>query len=108
MKWFWQKKAKVEVNTLTEPTFRVEAGPAYKTAVATPELLDDHVTASHYKVGQKDAMGKTIVLGERITYLDYKGVDVWYIYKLGKERWDAVGVESTEERAWEKVREWGT
>ena len=36
-------------------TIRVESGPARKTAIATKELLDDKVTAEHYKVGALDA-----------------------------------------------------
>jgi hypothetical protein len=64
------------------PTVRVEPGPPRKTAKATQKLLDDKVTAKHYQVGRRDAMGKFIVLGEEMTYLDWKGDKVWYVYKL--------------------------
>jgi hypothetical protein len=87
-------------------TIRVENGPARKTAVATEELLDDAVTASHYKVGEKDAMGKPIVLGAPMTYLDYKGEWVWYVYQLRPddthvdgERWIPAGIETTKDLA---------
>jgi hypothetical protein len=72
------KREMIEIGT----TIRVENGPARKTAIATEELLDDKVTASHYKVGLKDAMGKPIAIGEPMTYLDYKGELVWYVYQL--------------------------
>jgi hypothetical protein len=87
-------------------TVRVENGPARKTAVATEELLDDAVTASHYAVGEWDAMGKPIVLGEPMTYLDYRGEWVWYVYQLRPdethidgERWLPAGIETTKEAA---------
>lgn len=88
------------------PMIRVERGPARKTAMATEALLDDAVTASHYHVGTRDAMGKEIVLGEPMTYLDYLGEWVWYIYQLKDDetapdgkRWMPAGVETTKERA---------
>jgi hypothetical protein len=81
------KREMIEIGT----TIRVENGPARKTAVATEELLDDAVTASHYQVGSLDAMGKKIVLGKPMTYLDYLAEDVWYIYQLGQMGIDAEG-----------------
>jgi len=81
------KREMIEIGT----TIRVENGPARKTAVATKELLDDAVTASHYKVGERDALGKVIVLGELMTYLDYLGDLVWYIYKIGEVGINAEG-----------------
>ena len=72
------KREMIEIGS----TIRVENGPARKVAVATAELMDDKVTASHYQVGAFDAMGKRIVLGESMTYLDYRGELVWYIYQL--------------------------
>lgn len=123
------KRELIEIGT----TVRVENGPARKTAVATAELLDDAVTASHYFArqvrparyeideegnpgalispaetipGGKDAMGKEIILGEPMTYLDYRGEWVWYVYQLKPdkthidgERWLPAGVETTKERA---------
>jgi hypothetical protein len=96
------KRELIEIGS----TIRVENGPARKTAVATPELLDDKMTASHYQVGAFDAMGKRIVLGESMTYLDYRGKWVWYIYQLKDDetapegkRWMPAGVEETQEAA---------
>jgi hypothetical protein len=73
-----KREPMIEIGT----TVRVENGPARKTAVASKALLEDAVTAHHYAVGQKDAMGKVIVLGEPMTYLDYLGTWVWYVYQL--------------------------
>jgi hypothetical protein len=96
------KRELIEIGT----TIRVENGPARKTGIATAELLDDAVTKSHYAVGLKDAMGKVIALGEPMTYLDYFGEWVWYIYQLRPddthadgERWLPAGVETTKELA---------
>ncbi|MBE3088019.1 MAG: hypothetical protein IMZ71_02735 [Chloroflexi bacterium] len=72
------KREMIEIGT----TIRVENGPARKTAIATEELLDNKVIASHYQAGLKDALGKVIILGEPMTYLDYRGELVWYIYQL--------------------------
>ena len=66
-------------------TVRVEAGPARCRAVATPELLDDKVTATHYKVGAADALGKPIVANQEMDYLDWKGAPVWHIYQIATE-----------------------
>lgn len=52
---------------------RIESGPRRVEAVATEELLANEVTAEHYVVGGKDALGKEIVLGEPMTYLDWIG-----------------------------------
>jgi hypothetical protein len=82
------QRERIEVGT----TVRVENGPTRKTTIATEEVLDDKVTAVHYKVGQGDAMGKPIVLGEEMTYLDYRGQWVWYIYQLGEVGIDKDGV----------------
>lgn len=81
------KREMIEIGS----TIRVENGPARKVAVATRELLDDAVTARHYQEGALDAMGKRIVLGEPMTYLDYLGELVWYIYQLGRMGLDAEG-----------------
>lgn len=61
---------------------RIERGPARKRAIATTELLDDAVTARHYQVGAKDALGNPIKIGAHMDYLDWKGDYVWYVYKL--------------------------
>lgn len=70
---------------------RIEAGPARVTATATEELLHDDLTAAHYYVGTRpmtlntpkgpvevsaegrDSLGKPIVLGQPMTYLDHGG-----------------------------------
>lgn len=86
---------------------RVEQGPELKTAEATEELLDDKVTASHYhapvekthaasgktvKVYAKDALGQRIEIGSDMTYLDWLGDRVWYVYvKQWEEVLDASG-----------------
>lgn len=82
-------------------TIRVEDGPARRTAVATKELLDDAVTANHYQVGEKDAMGKVIALGEPMTYLDYRGEWVWYIYKFDEAegKWLLVSIKTKKDEA---------
>lgn len=87
---------------------RIESGPARLTALATPELLDDAVTAAHYqlpraaspeeiadptlptpdgKVRALDALGVPIEEGREMTYLDWKGhavgasgSTVFYVY----------------------------
>ncbi len=104
-------------------TIRIEDGPARRKTIATAEVLDNRITAKHYQEGKSDAMGKKIVLGEDMTYLDYYGNRVFYIYGLGEvgidkddviilpgddsgreavrteERWLPVGVEDTQEKA---------
>jgi hypothetical protein len=70
------------VITIDE-VWRIEAGPARKTAAATAELLADDVTASHYKAGGKDALGKAIELGKPMTYIDWRSQErVFYVYRL--------------------------
>lgn len=85
--------------------FRIERGPALKTAKATPEMLSDEKTASHYyaprpmvnaqghpyknKSGKpkmeyaRDAVGNPIELNKEFTFLDWKNPDtyVWYVYE---------------------------
>jgi hypothetical protein len=89
------KREMIEIGS----TIRVENGPARKMAIATKELLDDKVTAGHYQEGKYDALGERIWLGKAMTYLDYYGPWVWYIYKRGPERWEPAGVEATREAA---------
>jgi hypothetical protein len=72
-------------------TVVIESGPAKKKAIATYELLSDSVTAGHYKAGAKDAMYKPIVLGQEMTYLDWLGEWVWYIYQEREVGIDAKG-----------------
>lgn len=66
---------------------RVERGPRMVTAIATEELLDDNVTAGHYKVGGFDKLGKPIVLGQEFTYLDWLGPHVFHLYEFCVEDW---------------------
>lgn len=69
------------------PRWRVEQGPKTKTAIATEELLSDAKTATHYQVGERDAVGKIIVLGEPMTYHDWLpgGDRIWKVYKWVKD-----------------------
>lgn len=86
-------------------TVRVETSPRRKRAVATKELLDDAVTAKHYRAPRKatreeianpnvrtigdqvvsiDAMGKPIKLGEEMDYIDWKAPadnHTWNVYQ---------------------------
>lgn len=80
---------------------RVEDGPARVAAIATAGLLDDKITAGHYKVGARDALGKPIVLGKKMTYLDRSGPRRWYVYRMdGKTgRYMPVGHHHTEDAA---------
>lgn len=71
---------------------RIESGPAKRVAKATKKLLDNRSTKSHYQVGRFDAVGKVIQLNKPMTYLDWFGTYVWYIYKWGKVGIDANGV----------------
>lgn len=73
-------------------TIRIEDGPPRKTAIATAELLDDKITKHHYQKGKFDAMGKPIVLGKKMTYLDYYGEHVFYVYHLAEVGIDKKGV----------------
>lgn len=71
---------------------RVEEGPVLKTATATAELLHDDNSAKHYYAGVRpmpfndalgkpyevpsigrDALGKPIKIGEKMSYLDHGG-----------------------------------
>lgn len=62
---------------------RVEKAKPYRKAVATEALLDDQVTAEHYRVGSADSLGKPIVLGEEMTYVDWHNSEdaVWRLYE---------------------------
>jgi hypothetical protein len=63
----------------------IERGPKLKIERASEELLDDAVTASHYKVGMRDAKGKVIEPDKEMTYLDWLGEHTWYVYALRNE-----------------------
>ena len=73
----------------------LERGCVRRKAIATEELLSNDVTQSHYVVGRLDALGKEIVLGEEMAYIDWKSSDrVWYIYsQSGKKLEDQSFVE---------------
>lgn len=65
---------------------RIEQGPALKNAIATPELLHNDQTASHYEAGAFDALGKRIELGQPMDYLDHggavnEGSKTYYVYQ---------------------------
>lgn len=64
--------------------YRAEPGKARKRAVATPELLDDSVTAKRYQVGQRGADGRFINIGQEMEYLDDRGPLGWYLYEWGE------------------------
>ena len=77
----------------------IERGPVRRQAVATEELLDDKVTASHYYAGTRkarhgagtidkvgrDSLGRPIVLGQPMDYIDWKSPErCFYVKKLLK------------------------
>lgn len=59
---------------------RIDEGFSQKKAVATEEVLSDKTTASHYQVGQKDALGNIIELGKEFTYNDFLAKKVFKLY----------------------------
>jgi hypothetical protein len=68
---------------------RVEPGPVLKKGIATPELLDDAVTAAHYQEAKLDAKARPIEQGKEMHYLDWvghtqgaEGSTCWYVYRL--------------------------
>lgn len=62
--------------------YRIEKSVITRTDVATKELLDNAVTASHYVVGGRDAIGNIIVLGQEMTYHDwFSNQREWRVYK---------------------------
>lgn len=64
---------------------RIEAGPVRRRGIATEELLSNDVTAGHYQVGAPDALGKPIVLGEIMDYVDWRSpARAYYLYSLDK------------------------
>lgn len=100
----------------------IERGPARKSAKATPELLADDVTATHYQAprpatedeiadpaipttedGQRisiDAAGKPIELGKPMVFLDYLGDQGFYIAELA-DRADYDPEHHTEKQCWQ-------
>lgn len=71
-------------DTITEidGKVRIEPGPVRRRAIATKALLADEITASHYKVGARDALRKPIKLGEMMDYIDWKSPErVFYVYQ---------------------------
>ena len=66
-----------------EGKVRIEPGPLRQRAVATKQLIADEVTARHYRVGEPDALGKTIKLGNEIDYIHWRNAaEVFYVYLL--------------------------
>jgi len=86
-------------------TICIEAGPARVTAVATEALLANEVTAEHYQVGRFDALSRPIVLGEEMTYLDWLGDYVHYLYLWDGEFWQHHSVYDTAAEAFEAAKE---
>ena len=78
---------------------RIEDGFARKNEVATEDLLK----AIHpsYAASGKDAAGRPIRLGEEMTYLDFYGPRVWYVYERENEkaRYLPKGVYASREKA---------
>lgn len=96
---------KGNMTVLGSDQIRIEEGPALKTATATAELLHDDNTAEHYHAGVRpmtfndalgkpyevpslgrDALGKPIKIGQKMTYLDHGGKKAmgsrcFYVYK---------------------------
>ncbi|WP_299077900.1 hypothetical protein [uncultured Paraglaciecola sp.] len=63
---------------------RVELGPQLIELPCTEQTLSDEVTAPHYKEGSPDALGRTIVKGEKMTCVDWRSKQapkVWKIYQ---------------------------
>lgn len=83
------------------PGVRVEPALLRKRAVATDELLDDSVTARHYKLGALDAKGKKIVLGEPMDYIDWRNrkEKTYNVYAEVDSRYKLEGEYPTEEEA---------
>ena len=77
---------KQEIIIQVSKTVRVELGPARKKAIATKGLLSNQVTAAHYRVGQGDALNRTIKLGAEMSYIDWLSPNnTWYLYeKVGE------------------------
>ena len=80
---------------------RIEYGPKMKEATATTDLLNNANTEKHYQTDQRDARGKVIRLGERMTYLDYLGEWVWYVFRFDTStgKWNEVGFGESKEEA---------
>ena len=89
-----------------EGIVRVEKAKPYRTATATEALLDNERTAEHYHVGAFDALGKLIVLGEKMTFVDWRKSEdfVWRVYERSLddqdiERWVPAGDYATRDEA---------
>lgn len=73
-------------------TVQIERSHQRKVAIATEELLSNDVTASHYAVGQVDANGNKIVLGQEMAYIDWLGPrNTWYVYQKIEDRFQPRG-----------------
>lgn len=77
-------------------TVRVESGPVRRRAIASHDTLSDGVTARHYKAGRFDAEGKVILLGQEMTYLDYRGDWAYHIYQKRDTMLDGRGAPTTD------------
>lgn len=94
-------KANPERTLIEIGKFRVEKAPRTYTAVATKELLDDTVTARHYKevievstdgklerIPGRDVNGEEIVVGKEMTYHDWRGRHsnpCWIVYEFSHD-----------------------
>lgn len=100
----------------------IERGPARLRAKATPELLADDVTATHYRApvpateeeiaaenvltkdGQRlflDAAGKGIEIGKTMEYLDHLGTPGFYVMELA-DRPDFDPEKHSERQCWQE------
>jgi hypothetical protein len=89
-------------DTITEidGKVRIEIGHVRRTEVATEELLSNEVTAAHYAVGLKDALGNVITLGKSMAYIDWLAPDrVFYVYRL-EEVVDIVDGKKVKNQRW--------
>jgi hypothetical protein len=83
------------------PNVRIERGPELKSAVANEETTSDAVTAGHYHLPKRvalggnvlelvanDALGKPIRRGQTFHYLDHlkpRNEQGWYVYRRETE-----------------------
>jgi hypothetical protein len=67
--------------------------------------LDDAVTATHYKVGQPDAKGKPIRLGDPMTYIDWKSEQrSYYLYRVEPVTWSQFDPNTGEKKEFSENR----
>ena len=88
-------------------TVRIDKGPPMRIATVTEALLAGSRLASHYWLGAPDAMGKPIVLGGVMLYVDWKAPEcdhVFTVYELENGRYQIRERYVTEAEALEAAR----